>query len=151
MPEGYSTKGIFGDVAAGVGLGAGIFSIFTQKRAAKTQESMLDLQATQEEIGARQQGLARAKQIRQVMADQTVQAAGGGMESGSGSFQAIQRSSFDAFQQDNMIGALNLATNRAKVEAQRQQIRDRAASGIFDTVAKMATSAFKGAVTGGFF
>jgi len=131
--------------SAGASAGAGIFSMFAQKRAGKSQEQLLELQASQEELGARQQGLQRARQIREVMAQQSVQAAVGGAEVGSGAFQSVQRSSFSAFQEDNEIEALNLSVNKAKTAAERKNIRDRTASGMFDTFAKLATNV----VTGG--
>lgn len=134
-------KGFQKDLSIGAGIFSGLSGIggmFGQQGAAQQQEGLLQLQEGQEEVGARQQGLQRARQVRQVMAQQTASAAAGGVESGSSSFQAVQRSSYNQFQEDNDIESLNITLARAKLAAQREMLENQKHGGMFSMLGSIA-------------
>jgi hypothetical protein len=127
-------------IGAGVQAGTSLLDMFAQASSAKQQERLLDLQQGQEEIQSEQQGIARARQVRQVTAQATAQAAASGVSVASASVQAVNRSSFDAFQQDNDIEALNISLSKARTAAQKSMIEQKEYSGMFGDFLSIAGS-----------
>jgi hypothetical protein len=113
---------IAGDV---VSVGAGFLGSQGIGRVARDEDQLLQQQEQMAETQFYQQGLARAKRLRQVMSQATVEEAARGVSVASPSFKAVQRSSFERFQEDQDAAALNLSFEKSQIEAKRKEVRDK--------------------------
>lgn len=111
--------------AAIVDIGTSIFGIKGAETAAKDEDALLQQQEQMAETTFYQQGLQRARRLRQVMAQATVEEAARGVSVASPSFKGVQRSSFEKFREDSDAAALNLSFEKEQIEARRQQVRDK--------------------------
>jgi hypothetical protein len=108
-----------------VDVGAGIASFAMTGGAARDEQKLLDKQERMAEAEFYQQGLQRAKRIREVMSESTAEEAARGVSVASPSFKSVQRSSFEKFQEDQDVAALNLSFKKDQIEAQKKIVRDR--------------------------
>lgn len=127
-------------IGAGILTGVtSLFGLFEGSEAESAQEKLLEQQQMQEEIGAHQQGLARARQVRQVMAAQLATTAARGMAPESSTFQAVNRSSYNTFLEDNDMEAINISLGKERLALNKEVARDREMSDIWSTFAKTAS------------
>ncbi len=127
--------------AGAVAGAANIFDIFNNIDAADNQEELIQMQGNQEEIAARQQGYLRAKQARQVMSAQVAGAASRGVSTASPSFQAVNRSSYNTFLEDNRMEALNLSVMKEDTALKQSVARNKEESGILGDLTGLARTA----------
>jgi len=129
------------DIAASTIIGGtGVGGIFAQIEAGKAQQRQLIEEEQMAETASAQQSLQRTQRMRQVMAKSTVQEAARGVSLASPSFHAVQRSSFQKFNEDQDAAALNLSFKKMQIESARKNVRDKEISGIFGTVMKTASA-----------
>jgi hypothetical protein len=115
-----------GDIAADVAdVAIGVAATRATKQAAQDEDRLLQQQEQMAETQFYQQGLQRARRVRQVMAEATVQEAARGVSVASPSFKSVQRSSFEKFREDQDIAALNLSFQKEQIEQQRKIVRDK--------------------------
>lgn len=136
----------------GMDIAEGAYSLLTSSSASDNDIASVQLQQEQEEIQARQQGLARARNIRQIMANQTVMSAARGVSAASPSVQTVSRSSYDAFQRDNDVEALNISMSQTMAAQKIRAIKARQEASEFGAIGSIAMGIFAigaAAFTGG--
>lgn len=123
--------------AAGAG-GFGTLGIVSQVLGAQEQQKQLMREEQMVETAAAQKSVQRTQRMRQVLASSQVKEAARGVSLASPSFQMVQRSSFEKFNEDKDAAALNLSFQKEVIESQRKNVRDKEIAGIFGTIQKTA-------------
>lgn len=103
-------------IAAAVG--SQVLSAGVAARGAEEQRAAIRRRQTQERLAAEQQSLGRLDSLQNVLAAQQAAIATRGIGAGGGSFRAIQRNTFNAFNQDEKASALNLSFRQAALRDQ---------------------------------
>lgn len=128
------------DVAADIAeIGTGIFATKGIETAAKDEQQLLQEQEKMAETAFYQQGLQRARRLRQVMSQATVEEAARGVSVASPSFKSVQRSSFEKFNEDRDAAALNLSFEKREIALKQQEVRDKEKSQKISVWGKIAT------------
>ena len=131
---------IFDMFAGGAAGGFGALGIFAQIAGAKSQQEQLMKEEQMAETASAQQSLQRTQRMRQVLATSAATEAGRGVSLASPSFHAVQRSSFEKFNQDKDAAALNLSFQKSAIESERKNVRDKEIAGIFGTITRTGTA-----------
>lgn len=120
-------------------IGMGIFGTSAISQTTRDEDKLLQQEEQMVETAYYQQGLQRARNVRETMAEATVQEAARGVSVASPSFKSVQRSSFEKFQEDQDVAALNLSFKKDQLEAQRRIVRDREKASKISLWGKIAT------------
>lgn len=131
---------IFDIAAATLVGGTGAGGIVAQIMGAEDEKKQLAEEEQMVETAAAQKSVQRTQRMRQVLASSQVKEAARGVSLASPSFQMVQRSSFEKFNEDKDAAALNLSFQKEAIESARKNVRDKEISGIFGTVMKTASS-----------
>jgi hypothetical protein len=131
---------IFDIAASTIVGGAGAGSIVAQIMGAQEEQKQLVREEQMAETAAAQKSVQRTQRMRQVLASSQVKEAARGVSLASPSFQMVQRSSFEKFNEDKDAAALNLSFEKEVIEAQRKNVRDKEIAGIFGSVMQTASS-----------
>jgi hypothetical protein len=121
------------DIGGAAYIASGIYGLTHDdySKEAENNEAAVKTEQMEQETAARQQGLAHAKQVRQIMANQIASAAAHGVSAASPSVQRVSESSYNAFLQDNDVEALNISMSEtvaqekiANIRAQQKRAED---------------------------
>ena len=132
---------IFDIGAATIAGGFGAGSIMAQVLGAEEQQRQLKRQEKMEEIASATESVQRTQRMREVLSTAQVTEAARGVSLASPSFQMVQRSSFQKFNQDKDAAALNLSFEKIQIQEARKNVRDKEIAGIFGTIQKTAMTA----------
>lgn len=131
---------IFDIAASTIMGGTGAGSIVAKIFGAQEERKQLAREEQMVETAAAQKSVQRTQRMRQVLASSQVKEAARGVSLASPSFQMVQRSSFEKFNEDKDAAALNLSFQKEVIESQRKNVRDKEISGIFGTVMSTAST-----------
>jgi Na+-transporting NADH:ubiquinone oxidoreductase subunit NqrC len=131
---------IFDIAASTIVGGAGAGSIVAKIMGAQDEQKQLNREEQMVETAAAQKATQRTERMRQVLASSQVKEAARGVSLASPSFQMVQRSSFEKFNDDKDAAALNLSFQKEAIASQRKNVRDKEITGIFGTVLSTASS-----------
>ncbi len=118
-------------------------SISERKEGAKAQETLLRGRQTQERLAAVQQSNSEADSLEKTLSTAKAIAASRGIDLASGSFRNIQKSSFDAFDQDEKNRALNLSFRESALTSQIESEKRSASAGVFGDVLDFGSKFFE--------
>jgi biopolymer transport protein ExbB/TolQ len=90
-----------------MGLATGA-QVFGTQQAAEMRNKQLEMQQANQKLQTAQKQRAESEQLNKVIDNNTVAQVARGFTTNSGSFQAIQRSAFDKYEEDKNANALNL-------------------------------------------
>lgn len=111
-------------------------SIKQRSEAAEAQDRQIRQRQSQDRLAAVQQSNTEADSLEKTLSKAKAIAASRGIDLASGSFRNIQKSSFDAFDQDEKNRALNLSFRSdaldRQVEAQKRSARAGAFGDVLD-------------------
>lgn len=117
-------------------------SMIAQSGAADAQESANRQRAQQERVAAANRSVTRQKNLLSVLSTQRSMAGGRGITPGQGSFQAVQKGAFQAFDEDERADALNTQYTENYLNSQSQIARSNANINQFNSLLNFGTNAF---------
>ena len=129
---------LLGDILGAVTGGLGIADIFSQQQAMEEEEENIKIEEQEAQVQSTEQSIRRGRRLRQIIGAAQAQEGARGVSLASPSFKAVQKSSFNRFNEDENAAALNLSFKDLQFEEQRSLIKDREQASMFGTALSTA-------------